>query len=184
MKKENLLFLSLILIISIISCDNDKKEDTNINKNGTYSLQINGEAQNITGASGIMNDKYSTPNNNVSSDGLRLITTIVLADNTGVYISFNNTNLDAENVVLGDYTTDIDEALNAHEFKFGEVTVSGSNGYFSSLGTATDAIKLTKCDKTGKRISGEFDAVVTNKENDETIHVKGSFSDISLIVNY
>lgn len=182
MKIIIVLFLSLVLIICSTSCEDDKNEETTAN--GSYSLQIDGETQNITGGSGIMNDKYSTPNNNVSSDGLRLITTIALADKTGVYISFNNTNLDAQNVVLGDYTTDIDKAFNANEFKFGEVTVSSSKGYFSSLGTATDAIKLTKCDKTGKRISGEFDAVLTNKENNETIRVVGSFTDIILIVNF
>lgn len=184
MKTKIFLFLSLLLFAINISCDNEKKDDADSISNGTYSVQLDSEVQNTTGASGIMNDKYSKPNNNVSSDGLKLITTIALADKTGVYISFNNTNLDAENVVLGDYTTDIDEALNANEFKFGEVTVSGSNGYFSSQGTGTDAIKLTKCDKTGKRISGEFDAVVTNKENNETIHVKGTFADIILTVNY
>lgn len=180
MQTKIVLILSYLIVFSLISCENDKKEET-INNNGTSNVQIDGEAQNTTGGSGILDNKFHFNNNEQFAEGLELITSIALKDNTGIFITFNNNDLSAENVTLGDYTAIIDEAFSASEFKYAQVTLSGSNGYFSSLGTATDKIKLLKCDKIGKKISGEFDAIVTNKENDETIHVKGSFIDLSFI---
>ena len=181
MKTKMASILSLIIVSSIISCKNDSNEAAT--SNGTYSLQIDGETQSIVNASGVLDNKYNFNDNDQFAEGLSLKTSIALADNTGVFISFNNNDLNAENVLLGDYTTNIDAAFGANNFKFGEVTVSGTAGYFSSLVTSTDAIKLFKCDIAGKKISGEFDAILTNKENNETIHVVGSFTNLSLVIS-
>ncbi|MDB4293530.1 hypothetical protein N9954_09005 [Maribacter sp.] len=181
MKITFVLILSISIVSSLISCKNNSNEATEAK--GSYSLKIDGEVQNITSASGFLDNKYNFNNNDQFAEGLSLKTSIALADNTGVFISFNNNDLNSENVVLGDYTTSFDAAFRADLFKFGEITVSSIKGYFSSLGTNTDAIKLSKCDTAGGKISGEFDAVLTNKENNETIHVVGAFEDLSLIVS-
>ncbi len=172
--------LSIIFIITVMSC---KKENNETSSNGTYSLQIDGEEQVIKDAAGYLDDKFNFNNNDQFAEGLSLKTSIGLEGNTGVFITFNNNDLNADNVILGDYTTNIDAAFSTNAFKFGEVTVSSKAGYFSSLGTNTDAIKLIKCEIEGKNISGEFDAVLTNKENNETIRVVGTFKDVSLIVS-
>ena len=180
MKIKSVLVLGM-LIIGLVSCKKDNSEKNS--RNGIYTLQIDGEEQDITNASGVLDNKFSFNDNDRFAEGLSAKTSIALADNTGVFISFNNDDLNAENVILGDYTSSIDEAFSASDFKFGEVTLSGSSGYFSSLGNNTDSIKLTKCDTTGKKISGEFDAVLTNKENNETIRVVGSFTDLNLVIS-
>ncbi len=182
MKTKNTLILFLLVLAGLISCKKDNSEKAS--ENGTYTFQIEGEEQNIKSASAFLDDKYNFNDNNRFAEGLSLKTSMALADNTGVFISFNNDDLNAENMTLGEYTTNIDGAFGANNFKFGEVTLSGSNGYFSSLGSNTDSIKLTKCDTIEKKVSGEFDAILTNKENNETIRVVGAFTDLNLVISF
>lgn len=183
MKIKIVLILSLIFVSTVISCDNDSNEDSSeTGSKGTFSLQFDGEVQDIDATTGYLNNKFYYNDNEQFAEGLRINTSIGLEDKTLVSVNFNNNNLNAENVALGEYTTNIEVAFNANDFKFGEVILVRNGAYFSSLGTNTDAIKLIKSDINGTKLSAEFDAILTNKENNETIHVIGSFTDVSLII--
>ena len=148
MKIKIVIISSFIFVFSLISCEKDSEEI--IDSKATYSIQIDGVIQDINDATGYLNNKFYYNDNDQFTEGLRVTTSIGLEDNTLISVVFNNNDLSAENVVLGDYT---------------------------------DAIKLVKCDVDGTKISAEFDAILTNKENNETIHVIGSFTDVSLIVS-
>lgn len=180
MKNKITLILSLITVL--FSCD-DTKDDIETSANiAEHVLFINDESHDVKSATGYLKrQSWFTSEVNIE-DSIRLLTSIGLVDDTLVAINFNNDDLNAENIVLGDYTTSTDIALSANEFKYAEVVVVNSNGYFSSLGVATDAVKLIKCDKTENTISGEYEATLTNKENNETMHVKGTFTNVSLVV--
>lgn len=179
MKTKTTLVLNLLFIAFLSSCGNDDEGNNNIgnnNVNGTYTIEINGEVMDIESKTpAFYNYLPAVDNDATASYGLTI--TAILSDNTSVQVIFYNLNLDANNLNLGDYSTSYDD----NNLFYVAVLTSNNVLYNSSYNDDPDIAKLTKCDLSTNKTSGEYEITITSPQTNETMHIKGLFTNESLI---
>jgi len=180
MNIKKILFLSLIIVF-LSACSN--KED-NAPNSSLITIEIDGETQTIENVTPAILSNLTAAQ--TSQEGQALSMSYTLLDGTFISIFYYNNDENATNVILGNYTTDFDEAISNAEFKYFYVTALNSNQeLFISVDDnyADDLVQLIKSDKNSGTASGNFEVTLTNPRNESNIRLKGSFKDAELISN-
>ena len=180
MKTKPILILSLIITFFISCSSNDDSPGSFSNTNG---LEINGELQNDATTIAFLND-LGTVEGEEDGYALSLITT--LSNDAVVNLIFYNNDENAENLILGDYFTDLDFASSNDEYKYVYASVINYNSeHFISIDDNynDDIVVLSKCNKSSELASGEYEVTLTNSGKTETLHIKGSFNNQHMVVS-
>ncbi|XMO85105.1 hypothetical protein AAFN75_09930 [Algibacter sp. AS12] len=165
-----------------MSCNNDK-EDLGSHVNNTHNVEINGEIQSIASKTPAFLSNLSSVE--PGEEGYGLSISITLSDKTFVNFIFYNNDENAENVILGEYTTNFETAISNTECRYFYVSALNSNNelFISVDDIYNHNIELIKCDKTSKLTSGAYDVTLTNPQNNETMRLKGIFTNEPIIVS-
>jgi len=172
----------LSFIFGFLAACGNKEDDV---ASATFnSIEIDGEAQIIESSTPAFLSNLTAAQ--ATEEGLALSLSYNLSDGTFISIFYYNNDENASNVILGDYTTDFDQAVSNTEFKYFYVTALNVNQeLFISIDDnyADDLVQLIKSDLTSETTSGDYEVTLTNPQNEATMHLKGSFRDVPMISN-